>query len=60
VVTLDRGPVSKKLAAARAVKGLPLNAVLMTPSELLRASRNDKPFHDKAMAGIVLWRKGDE
>jgi len=58
VVTIDKGGVDGKLRKHRTIKGLPLNAVVLTPGELLRLSRTNKTFHDRATGGMVLWRRG--
>jgi DNA-binding transcriptional ArsR family regulator len=58
VVTIDKEGIDGRLRKYRTIKGLPLNAVVLTPSELLSLSRKNKAFHDRATGGMVLWRRG--
>jgi predicted nucleotidyltransferase len=60
VVTIDKRGIEDRLRRHRTVKGLPLNAVVLTPGELLSLSRKNKAFHDRATGGLVLWRAGIE
>jgi DNA-binding transcriptional ArsR family regulator len=60
VVTIDKEGIDGRLRKYRTIKGLPLNAVVLTPGELLNLSRKNKAFHDRATGGLVIWRGGLE
>jgi predicted nucleotidyltransferase len=59
LVTSEGKEVRRRLRSFPTVRGMPLNAVVMTPSELAMLSRQNPSFHGKASGGMVLWRRMD-
>jgi len=52
--------VKRRLRGFRTVRGLPLNSVVLTPSELVILGEKNPSFHAKATGGLVLWRSDNE
>jgi predicted nucleotidyltransferase len=60
VVTNEKELVKRRLADLKHVNGRRLGPIVVTPAELVRLSRSNKAFHDRATDGLVLWRSEHE
>jgi len=60
VVTNEKALVKKMLGVLRHINGRLLGPIVVTPAELVRLSRSDKAFHDRATDGLVLWKSEHE
>jgi len=60
VVTNEKEIVKKMLVDHNQVNGRRLGPIVVTPAELVRLSKSDKAFHDRAIDGLVLWRSEHE
>jgi predicted nucleotidyltransferase len=56
VITTQKKKVRALLRAFRTVNGHEFNPIILTPSELIALSNNDKAFYTQTTRGIVLWR----
>ena len=60
IVTNHKNKVRGILRKYRTVNAHQFNPIILTPGELVRLSKDDKPFYTQATGGVVLWRRLDE